>query len=118
MECKYTRYDQIYNTFFINLFTLGKEDKTLAFEKVNTKDEKHLLILEISKQLNFCLGYQVQANIPFYKKIFHKNLRKIKKLKKKDNLLNIDEIISFTTKGLEVNDNILLEIYKSYFKGE
>lgn len=56
-------YDEICGAAFVNLFTLSKDNETIAFRFFNPKDEEHLFLLGVAKGLAGSLGKKVSLDV-------------------------------------------------------
>lgn len=118
MENKYLVYDKIVEATYLNLVSLARRNNNIivlkGFEQKDTKNKKWLFCYKvalIAKSINNC---EIQANIPFWIKIFKKEYRHINKISK-DKIYNINDILNYTCTGFNQKIDIINEIYDEYY---
>lgn len=94
--------DKIINTAVHNLYTLGKENKTICFENFSFKDSSHLAMISIANIAHDVFGFSLKFKMSKFKLFFHKLKHRNIKLWK-----------ASKEKGIDIND-FIFHIEKAY----
>lgn len=117
---KLDNYDKMVEAIFINLYSYAiRHNNTIQFIHFDVKNKDHLMFLSVARQASGLYGYKIQAKIPFFKKLFNKQFRKIGKLKLKENDgIIIDDYLDFMCSRLNFPRENVKNIYEEYYKRE
>jgi hypothetical protein len=118
-------YDEICGAAFVNLFTLSKDNETIAFRFFNPKDEEHLFLLGVAKGLAGSLGKKVSLDVNKFQlwklnRGIDKDCRMISLNKAEESgAIHPDMVLDFMrAKAVEAcgEDFTFADIYHQYYK--
>lgn len=118
-------YDEICGAAFVNLFTLSKDNETIAFRFFNPKDEEHLFLLGVAKGLAGSLGKKVSLDVNKFQlwklnRGIDKDCRMIPLNKAEESgAIHPDTVLDFMrAKAVEAcgEDFTFADIYQQYYK--
>lgn len=111
--------DKVINTTICNLYTLGKENKTICLENFSFKDSNHLGLLSIANMthtlFNFSLKLKMSKFKLFFYKIKYKNINFWQATK--EDGIDVNKIIFDIEKAYD-EPGVFALIYITYYEGK
>ena len=111
-------YDELINKTSINIFTLSKDKNGIYLSNFNPSNKNHRYFLQVVRTVNMITNKQIYLDMklfPYLKfKIFTKSKDVLRG--KIENGINIDEVLSFMSDSLQIDNSIFGEIYEKYWR--
>lgn len=111
-------YDELINKTSINIFTLSKDKNGIYLSNFNPSNKNHRYFLQVARTVNMITNKQIYLDMklfPYLKfKIFTKSKDVLRG--KIENGINIDEVLSFMSDSLQIDNSIFSEIYEKYWR--
>ena len=111
-------YDELINKTSINIFTLSKDKNGIYLSNFNPSNKNHRYFLQVARTVSMITNKQIYLDMklfPYLKfKIFTKSKDVLRG--KIENGINIDEVLSFMSDSLQIDNSIFGEIYDKYWR--
>lgn len=111
-------YDELINKTSINIFTLSKDKSGIYLSNFNPSNKNHRYFLQVARTVNMITNKQIYLDMklfPYLKfKIFTKSKDVLRG--KIENGINIDEVLSFMSDSLQIDNSIFGKIYEEYWR--
>ena len=111
-------YDELINKTSINIFTLSKDTNGIYLSNFNPSNKNHRYFLQVARTVSMITNKQIYLDMklfPYLKfKIFTKSKDVLRG--KIENGINIDEVLSFMSDSLQIDNSIFGEIYDKYWR--
>lgn len=111
-------YDELINKTSINIFTLSKDKNGIYLSNFNPSNKNHRYFLQVARTVSMITNKQIYLDMklfPYLKfKIFTKSKDVLRG--KIENGINIDEVLSFMSDSLQIDNSIFGEIYEKYWR--
>ena len=101
-ELNIDKLDKVIHTAICNLYTLGKENKTICFKNFSFKDTSHLAMISIANITHDIFGFSIKLKMSKFKFFFHKLAHK-----------NIKQWSATNEDGIDITD-FISHIEKAY----
>lgn len=123
MEQDYKLFDKVTSTFLINLMIENNRNNGIVLSPFNPNNINHLYAFEVALILSNSTNKEFYLDMKTfdYWKFKFKNWSVRKSFKRYNNKVSItkmelDKILDFMKKSLELKDDIYEQIYKEYYK--
>ena len=111
-------YDELINKTSINIFTLSKDKNGIYLSNFNPSNKNHRYFLQVARTVNMITNKQIYLDMKLFPYLKFKIFTKSKDILKGkiENGINIDEVLSFMSDSLQIDNLIFGEIYDKYWR--
>ena len=111
-------YDELINKTSINIFTLSKDKNGIYLSNFNPSNKNHRYFLQVARTVNMITNKQIYLDMKLFSYLKFKIFTKSKDILrgKIENGINIDEVLSFMSDSLQIDNSIFSEIYEKYWR--
>lgn len=111
-------YDELINKTSINIFTLSKDKNGIYLSNFNPSNKNHRYFLQVARTVSMITNKQIYLDMKLFPYLKFKIFTKSKDILKGkiENGINIDEVLSFMSDSLQIDNSIFGEIYDKYWR--
>ena len=111
-------YDELINKTSINIFTLSKDKNGIYLSNFNPSNKNHRYFLQVARTVSMITNKQIYLDMKLFPYLKFKIFTKSKDILrgKIENGINIDEVLSFMSDSLQIDNSIFGEIYDKYWR--
>ena len=111
-------YDELINKTSINIFTLSKDKNGIYLSNFNPTNKNHRYFLQVARTVSMITNKQIYLDMKLFPYLKFKIFTKSKDILKGkiENGINIDEVLSFMSDSLQIDNSIFGEIYEKYWE--
>ena len=111
-------YDELINKTSINIFTLSKDKNGIYLSNFNPSNKNHRYFLQVARTVSMITNKQIYLDMKLFPYLKFKIFTKSKDILKGkiENGINIDEVLSFISDSLQIDNSIFGEIYDKYWR--
>lgn len=111
-------YDELINKTSINIFTLSKDKNGIYLSNFNPSNKNHRYFLQVARTVSMITNKQIYLDMKLFPYLKFKIFTKSKDILKGkiENGINIDEVLSFMSDSLQIDNLIFGEIYDKYWR--
>ena len=111
-------YDELINKTSINIFTLSKDTNGIYLSNFNPSNKNHRYFLQVARTVSMITNKQIYLDMKLFPYLKFKIFTKSKDILKGkiENGINIDEVLSFMSNSLQIDNSIFGEIYDKYWR--
>ena len=111
-------YDELINKTSINIFTLSKDKNGIYLSNFNPSNKNHRYFLQVARTVSMITNKQIYLDMKLFPYLKFKIFTKSKDILKGkiENGINIDEVLSFMSDSLQIDNSIFGEIYEKYWR--
>ena len=111
-------YDELINKTSINIFTLSKDKNGIYLSNFNPSNKNHRYFLQVARTVSMITNKQIYLDMKLFPYLKFKIFTKSKDILKGkiENGINIDEVLSFMSDSLHIDNSIFGEIYDKYWR--
>lgn len=111
-------YDELINKTSINIFTLSKDKNGIYLSNFNPSNKNHRYFLQVARTVSMITNKQIYLDMKLFSYLKFKIFTKSKDILrgKIENGINIDEVLSFMSDSLQIDNSIFGEIYDKYWR--
>ena len=111
-------YDELINKTSINIFTLSKDTNGIYLSNFNPSNKNHRYFLQVARTVSMITNKQIYLDMKLFPYLKFKIFTKSKDILKGkiENGINIDEVLSFMSDSLQIDNSIFGEIYDKYWR--
>lgn len=111
-------YDELINKTSINIFTLSKDKNGIYLSNFNPSNKNHRYFLQVARTISMITNKQIYLDMKLFPYLKFKIFTKSKDILKGkiENGINIDEVLSFMSDSLQIDNSIFGEIYDKYWR--
>ena len=111
-------YDELINKTSINIFTLSKDKNGIYLSNFNLSNKNHRYFLQVARTVSMITNKQIYLDMKLFPYLKFKIFTKSKDILrgKIENGINIDEVLSFMSDSLQIDNSIFGEIYEKYWR--
>lgn len=111
-------YDELINKTSINIFTLSKDKNGIYLSNFNPSNKNHRYFLQVARTVSMITNKQIYLDMKLFPYLKFKIFTKSKDILrgKIENGINIDEVLSFMSDSLQIDNSIFGEIYEKYWR--
>ena len=111
-------YDELINKTSINIFTLSKDKNGIYLSNFNPSNKNHRYFLQVARTISMITNKQIYLDMKLFPYLKFKIFTKSKDVLRGriENGINIDEVLSFMSDSLQIDNSIFGEIYDKYWR--
>ena len=111
-------YDELINKTSINIFTLSKDKNGIYLSNFNPSNKNHRYFLQVARTVSMITNKQIYLDMKLFSYLKFKIFTKSKDVLKGkiENSINIDEVLSFMSNSLQIDNSIFGKIYEEYWR--
>ena len=111
-------YDELINKTSINIFTLSKDKNGIYLSNFNSSNKNHRYFLQVARTVSMITNKQIYLDMKLFPYLKFKIFTKSKDILKGkiENGINIDEVLSFMSDSLQIDNSIFGKIYEKYWE--
>ncbi len=111
-------YDELINKTSINIFTLSKDTNGIYLSNFNPSNKNHRYFLQVARTVSMITNKQIYLDMKLFSYLKFKIFTKSKDVLKGkiENGINIDEVLSFMSDSLQIDNSIFGKIYEEYWR--
>ena len=111
-------YDELINKTSINIFTLSKDKNGIYLSNFNSSNKNHRYFLQVARTVSMITNKQIYLDMKLFPYLKFKIFTKSKDVLRGriENGINIDEVLSFMSDSLQIDNSIFGKIYEKYWE--